>query len=141
MAYGLGNYIYDIDLTEDGATFTFSDPDDPANSATATVKADAVEGSPDSREAAEIAFAQVQSGLDDKRLDRIQKEEEKALKDSHDREKREAAAREEFFGSIEDVKVQPHHVEKDGTVVYTDEPPRADSSESAPEPDDKKKKK
>ena len=137
MAYGLGNYIYETEMIDSGVKFRFVDPDDPSNSAEATVKTNEVDASPEGREAAEIAFAQVRAGMDAKRLERIQKEEEAELQANHDREQKEVAAREDFFNSTEDVTVRPHHVEEDGTRVYNDQVPNNRQSND----NDKKKKK
>jgi hypothetical protein len=95
--YGLGNFQYDIKVEDGNANFNFFDPEDASNTASVSVpQKEFPEGvtQADTREVADLAYAQCQKVLNDKRDARIQKSEEDALakKQEEDAAAREAAA-------------------------------------------------
>lgn len=130
---GLGNFVYELNVKDGAANFHFVDPHDSNNTADVSVSAkDFPEGAPaDSRQVADLAFAQCAKVLNDKRDARIRKEAdaERADKLKEDARAREAA--EDFLANSNDVAVEPAKVEDDGTKVYN----TADKSDSS----DKKK--
>lgn len=95
--YGLGNFQYDITVEDGNANFKFFDPQDASNTASVSVPQkefpDGIKQA-DTREVADLAYAQCQKVLNDKRDARIKKEEEDALakKQDEDASAREAAA-------------------------------------------------
>lgn len=106
MAYGLGNFLYDLEVKDGKALFHFYDPDDAANTAEVEVaKSDFPEGitKADSRQVADLAYAQCSKVLNDKRDARIRKEEadQLATKQAEDQRQREEA--EDFFNSTEEL--------------------------------------
>lgn len=132
--YGLGNYVYDIDVEDDGsAHFKFFDPQDPANAEEVVLAPKDFPGgvsNPDSRPVAEAAFNQCAKLLNDKRDARLQAETVAKMKAD---QAAGAAAREnaqEYLSNIQDPATEPDHVEKDGTKVYTVSPALSDASAS-----------
>jgi hypothetical protein len=95
--FGLGNFIYELEVSDGKANFNFRDPEDANNTAQVSVsQKDFPEGIPqaDSRQVAELAFAQCSKVLNDKRDARIRKEAADALEKKHaeDARQREEAA-------------------------------------------------
>lgn len=149
MAFGIGHFIYELELNKDGATYKFMDPEDPSTTASASISSKDIgeDVALDSRQAADFAFSEVSDQLNKARDARIAKEEQDdlAAKQADEQQARERAA--DFFNNTEHVAVAPHHIEKDGTTVYTvpnaSTPPAEPTkpSEEAPASDDTKKKK
>lgn len=133
--YGLGNFVYEIDIKDGKANFTFRDPEDASNTADVSVaQADFPEGvSADDRRVADLAYDQCQRVLNDKRDARIKKESADAAKAATDADAKARQDAQDFLSSAEHVAVAPHHVEDDGTTVYNTAPPETQT-------DDKKKK-
>jgi regulator of protease activity HflC (stomatin/prohibitin superfamily) len=133
--YGLGNFIYEIDVKDGKANFTFRDPEDASNTADVTIaEADFPEGVvADDRRVADLAFDQCQRLLNEKRDARIKKEAADATAEAIANDTAARQNAQDFLSSAQHVAVVPHHVEEDGTTVYNSAPP-ADST------DDKKKK-
>jgi hypothetical protein len=123
--YGLGNFVYELEVKDNAAHFKFSDPEDASNTAEVSVsQKDFPEGitTADSRQVADMAYAQCQKILNDKRDARFKKQATDALeaKTAEDARAREAAH--DFLNNAQDVATEPHHVEEDGTRVYNVEP-------------------
>lgn len=119
--YGLGNFLYEIDIADGKANFKFWDREDPSNTAEVSIaKADFPEGitDADSRQVADLAFDQCQRVLNDKRDAREKKEASEQLEAQKAEEKRARQEAQDFLSSTEDGAVAPDHVEKDGTTVY-----------------------
>lgn len=131
--YGLGNFLYEIDIADGKANFKFWDAEDPSNTADVSVaQADFPDNAPaDSRQVADLAFDQCQKVLNEKRDARIKKETTDALtaKQKEDARVREEAN--EILANGQGVEVAPAHVERDGTKVY---------NTATPEDQDNKKK-
>lgn len=134
--FGLGNFLYEIEVTDGGAKFHFFDNDDASNTADVTVAAkDFPEGAPaTSRQVADLAFSQCSKVLNDKRSTRLRKEEAEATDARLTEESRVREAGEDFHNNAQDVAVEPVKVEDDGTKVYNTGTPDAKSDGS-----DKKK--
>jgi creatinine amidohydrolase/Fe(II)-dependent formamide hydrolase-like protein len=95
--YGLGNFVYELEVSDGSANFKFRDPDDASNTAEVSVhQSDFPEGinQADSRQVADLAFAQCSKVLNDKRDKRLHAEasEDLAAKQKEDARAREAAA-------------------------------------------------
>ena len=121
QAYGLGNFLYEVDIADGNANFKFWDADDASNTAEVSVaQKDFPEGvkDADSRQVADLAFTQCQKVLNDKRDARIKKEvaDEVTAKQEEDKRVREEAAY--VLANGKDVEVAPAQIEKDGTRVY-----------------------
>jgi hypothetical protein len=119
--YGLGNFLYELEVSDGNANFKFWDAEDAANTAEVSVsQKDFPEGvkDADSRQVADIAYTQCQQVLNDKRDARLKKEaaDNVAEKQKEDKRVREEAA--DVLANGQDVAVAPAHVEKDGTRVY-----------------------
>lgn len=130
QAYGLGNFLYEIEVADGKANFKFWDADDASNTAEVSVsQADFPEGikDADSRQVAEIAFDQCQRVLNEKRNARIKKESTDAIKKSVDEAEARDQASQDYLSSTEEVAVKPAHVEKDGTKVYNTAKPSDDN--------------
>jgi hypothetical protein len=126
QTYGLGNFLYTLDVADGNANFKFWDTDDASNTAEVSVaQKDFPEGikDADSRQVADLAFEQCQKVLNDKRDARLKKETTDALaeKQKEDARVREEAA--DVLANGQDVAVAPAHIEKDGTKVYNTAPP------------------
>jgi hypothetical protein len=123
--YGLGNFLYEIEIADGKANFKFWDADDSSNTAEVTIaKADFPDNAPaDSRQVADLAFSECQQVLNDKRDARLKKQanDDLAEKQKEDKRVREEAA--DVLANGQDVAVAPAHVEKDGTKVYNTAPP------------------
>lgn len=129
--YGLGNFLYEIEVTDGKANFKFWDQEDASNTAEVSVaKADFPEGivDADSRQVAEIAFDQCQRVLNEKRDARHKKEAADSLADKTKEEARVRQVSQDYLNSTEDTVVKPHHVERDGTKVYNTETPSDDDN-------------
>jgi glutamine cyclotransferase len=64
--YGLGNFVYELEVSDGNANFKFRDPEDASNTAEVSVhQSDFPEGinQADSRQVADLAFAQCSKGL------------------------------------------------------------------------------
>lgn len=121
QTYGLGNFLYEIDVADGKANFKFWDAEDAANTAEVSIaKADFPEGitDADSRQVADLAFDQCQRVLNDKRDARLKKEAADKLATEQAEEKRARQAAQDFQANAQDVAVEPAHVDKDGTTVY-----------------------
>lgn len=123
--YGLGNFLYELEVSGGAANFSFFDQEDATNHAEVSVPAkDFPEGIADatSRQVADYAFSLCAKDLNDKRDKRIRKQASDALaaKQDEDARAREAAA--DFLNNANDVVVEPHKVEDDGTKVYNTAP-------------------
>jgi hypothetical protein len=130
QAYGLGNFLYEIDIADGSANFKFWDADDASNTAEVSVaQKDFPEGvkDADSRQVADLAFSQCQKVLNDKRDARMKKEaaDEITAKQEEDKRVREEAA--DVLANGQDVAVAPAHIEKDGTKVYNTAEPSDDT--------------
>lgn len=137
QAYGLGNFLYELDIADGNANFKFWDADDANNTAEVTVsQKDFPEGvkDADSRQVADLAYSQCQQVLNDKRDARIKKEinDEVTAKQKEDKRVRDEA--ETFLSSTADVAVKPDHIERDGTKVYNTKAPEQNQA-----PENKKK--
>lgn len=129
--FGLGNFHYEISYDGKVASYKFFDPEDETNAAETTVASKDIVGAPDSRDTAEVAYAQCAQLLNDKRDKRLAKaasdaDAEKVKKESEARE-REA----QFQRDFQDVQTAPAKVEKDGTRVYNVAPPPLVNQDSA----------
>lgn len=120
QTYGLGNFIYEIDIVDGKANFKFWDAADASNTAEVSIaKADFPDGAPaDSRQVADLAYSECQKVLNDKRDTRLKQEaaDELEAKQAEDKRVREEAN--DFLANSQDVEVAPAHIEKDGTRVY-----------------------
>lgn len=120
QTYGLGNFIYEIDIVDGKANFKFWDAADASNTAEVSIaKADFPDGAPaDSRQVADLAYSECQKVLNDKRDARLKQEaaDELEAKQAEDKRVREEAN--DFLANSQDVEVAPAHIEKDGTRVY-----------------------
>lgn len=119
--YGLGNFQYDIEVSDGGANFTFFDPEDATNTEKVSIKASdfpAGVTSPDSRQVADQAYLLVEKALNEKRDARIRQQAADSLQAKHDEDARQRAAANTFMATAQDVQTDPHHTEKDGTRVY-----------------------
>ncbi len=129
--YGLGNFEYDLTVEGNNAKFKFFDPEDVTNTADVSLgEKDFPEGitAPDSRQVADVAYAQCQKVLNDKRDARIAKNEKEDLADRQAEEQRTREAAADFLNNAQDGAVAPAKVESDGTKVYN----TAGPSEAAP---------
>jgi hypothetical protein len=103
--FGLGNFLYELDVTDGSANFRFIDPDDASNVAEVSVpQSEFPEGQKaTSRDVADLAYAQCAKVLNDKRDARLQKEAVDDLKEkqAEDRRQREEAA--DFFNHSQDL--------------------------------------
>lgn len=129
--YGLNNYLYDLEVEDGAAHFTFFDPQDSSDTEEVVLapKDFPAGTNPDSRPVAEAAFLQCAKLLNDKRDARLQQEQVAKIKAAT---AAASAAREhaqEYFNNIQDPATQPDHIEKDGTKVFT--VPSASSDASA----------
>lgn len=123
--YGLGNYLYEVEVKDGAAHFDFFDPDDAGNTAQVTVNQnDFPEGvtDPTSRQVADIAFAKVAHDLDDARDARIRKQATSDLQEKHAEDKRQREASAEFINNADEVQTQTAKVDSDGTKVYNTDP-------------------
>lgn len=141
MAIGLGNFLYNLEVKDGSANFSFYDPDDADNTAETSVSdKDFGDFSADSRQVAEIAFSQVSKTLNDKRDARIKKETAKAVETDMDEKARQREASEDFLNNANDVAVAPAKVEDDGTRVYNTGEPADNGSDSSDNSSNKKSK-
>jgi hypothetical protein len=119
--YGLGNFVYELEISNDTANFSFHDPNDVTNTAEVSVsKKDFPEGivQPDSRQVADLAYAQCSKVLNDKRDARLKKEASAEFNTRTDEEARSREAQADFLNNAQDASVQPAKTEDDGTKVY-----------------------
>lgn len=103
--YGLGNFKYDITVNGTSANFKFFDPEDVTNTAEVSLhEKDFPEGitEPDTREVAEVALAQCQKLLNDKRDARIKKEREAELDEQSEETKRSREAANDFLANTQE---------------------------------------
>jgi hypothetical protein len=136
--YGLGNFVYELDIKDGNANFKFIDPDDASNTADVSVSKKDFDGfSADSRQVADLAYSQCSKLLNEARDKRLQKEaaDLDAANKAEDQRARDAAK--EFFDNAQDVQVAPAKVEKDGTTVYN----TAEAADETDASDDKSSKK
>lgn len=121
QTYGLGNFLYTIDVADGNANFKFWDQDDASNTAEVSVsQADFPEGiqDADSRQVADIAYDQCQRVLNEKRDARLKKEAADALSEKTKEDARVRQISQDHLNSAKDVEVAPAQIEKDGTRVY-----------------------
>ena len=118
--YGLGNFVYELEVKDGSANFHFVDPEAANNTADVTVASkDFPEGAPaDSRQVADVAYGQASKVLNDKRDARVRKESAKELDDRLNEEARSREAADDFLANSSDVAVEPAQTDKDGTKVY-----------------------
>jgi hypothetical protein len=119
--YGLGNFKYELEVKDGSSKFKFYDPEDASNTAEVSVsQKEFPEGvtQPDSRQVADLAYAQCAKVLNDKRDARLRKEAADALKAKQDEDARSREAAADFLNNSKDVEVEPAKVESDGTKVY-----------------------
>lgn len=113
--YGLGNFLYEVEISDGKANFSFHDPEDPSNTAEVSVaKADFPDGAPaDSRQVADLAYSECQKVLNDKRDARVKKQaaDDLTAKQAEDKRVREEAA--DVLANGQDVAVAPAAIEKD----------------------------
>jgi len=117
--FGLGNFLYELTVQDGKASFHFYDQDDAENTADVSLGTKDFNGySADSRQVADIAYAQASKVLNDKRDARLAKKAaaDLSVKQTEDSRLREAG--EDFQNNAQDVAVQPAQVEEDGTHVY-----------------------
>jgi len=134
QAYGLGNFLYEVEFSNGKANFKFWDADDVTNTAEVSVApADFPEGikDADSRQVAEIAYDQCQRVLNEKRNARIKQEATDAIATKVDEDEKREQIAQDYLNSTEEVAVKPATVDKDGTTVYNTAKPS--------DKDDKKK--
>lgn len=106
MAYGLGNFLYDLEVRDGKALFRFYDPEDAENTAEVEVsKSEFPEGitQADSRQVADIAYAKCAKVLNDKRDARFQKESADQLAAKQEEDARQAGEAREFFENSEEL--------------------------------------
>lgn len=106
MAYGLGNFVYELEVSDGSANFHFYDPEDASNTADVSVSAsDFPEGitQPDSRQVADLAFAQCQSLLNGKRDERIRETSASELEAKHDEDARAREAAQDFHNNSQEL--------------------------------------
>lgn len=130
--FGLGNFLYEIEVKDGTANFSFFDPDDASNTAQASVaQKDFPEGitQPDSRQVADLAFSKVSKEMNEKRDDRIRKEHDEAFEKKNEEDARARDAAADILNNGKDVQTEPTKVEDDGTRVYN-------SGEAAPSEED-----
>lgn len=135
--YGLGNFVYEFTVDNGSANFKFHDPEDANNTAEVSVNnKDFPEGitQADSRQVADLAFAQCSKQLNDTRDERLSKEASDKLDKEQEEGHRQREAASEFFNNSADGAVPPAKVEEDGTKVYN----TAEPSDSKPKEDKKK---
>lgn len=119
MSFGLGNYLYDLDVSGGAANFKFRDPEDSDNTAEVSVSEKDFGGfNADSRQVAEVAYAQVCKALNDKRDARVKKQTAAAVDADLTEKARVREAADDFLNNAQDVSVAPAKVEEDGTKVY-----------------------
>lgn len=139
--FGLGNFLYDLEVKDGKANFHFYDDEDADNTADVTLSAKDFNGfDATSRQVADIAYAQAAKVLNDKRDARLAKQAQKdlAAKQTEDARSREAQA--DFTNNAKDVAVEPAQVEEDGTHVYNTDNAQAATKTDADASDDKKSK-
>lgn len=116
LQYGLGNFLYELEVSNGNANFKFWDTDDASNTAEVSVaQKDFPEGikDADSRQVADLAFSQCQQVLNDKRDARVKKElaDDVANKQKEDKRVRDEAA--DVLANGQDPSVAPAEVQKD----------------------------
>lgn len=131
--FGLGEFLYELTVSDNEAQFNFWDREDATNTADVSIATkDFPEGitDPTARQVADLAFGQCSKVLNQKRDARLKKEAADAFSASQDlaAKNREAAA--DHFATTEDVVTAPALVLKDGTKVYN--VPRDGSASSEP---------
>ena len=108
--YGLGQFKYDIEINGKSAKFSFYDPEDVDNTAEVSLsEKDMPEGveTPDDRQVAELAFAQCQKLLNDKRDARMIKDRTEDLKEQDAETKRSREVANDFLANVAGSKEQP----------------------------------
>lgn len=106
MALGLGNFLYELEVKDGSANFHFYDPEDAGNTADVSVsKDDFPEGinQPDSRQVADLAFAQCSKVLNDKRDARIRKQAAADLEAKHDEDARQREEAADFLNNSQEL--------------------------------------
>lgn len=116
QTYGLGNFLYTIDVADGNANFKFWDQEDASNTAEVSVsQKDFPAGitDADSRQVADLAFDQCQKVLNEKRDARVKKQatDELAEKQKEDARVREVSA--EILANGQDPAVAPAEIQKD----------------------------
>lgn len=139
--YGLGNFLYEVEVSGGKANFTFYDPQDASNTVEVSIaQSDFPDGvSADSRQVADMAYDQCQRVLNEKRDARQKKEAADQLASEKKEEARARQDAQDFYANSQDVTVEPAKVEKDGTTVYNTEN-NGDSSSASDNSQDNKKK-
>lgn len=140
--YGLGNFVYELEVSNGNANFKFYDPEDAANTAEVAVsQKDFPEGitQPDSRQVADIAYAQCSKVLNDKRDARLKKQNTAEFNARQDEDARSREAQADFLNNANDASVQPAKTEDDGTKVYNTENAPASTETQANTPNSNKK--
>lgn len=110
--YGLGNFRYELTFDGKSANFKFVDPEDINNTAEVSVSKDQFpEGinDADSRQVADIAYAQVAKLLNDKRDARHLKEQADAEKKQADADKQAREAANDFFNKANELSDQRNY--------------------------------
>lgn len=139
MSFGLGNFLYDIEVKDGKAKFNFRDPEDADNTAECTVDEKDFGGfNADSRQVAEIAYAQVSKTLNDKRDARVKKQTAEAHAADVDEKARAREAEADFTNNARDVAVEPAQVDSDGTRVYNTGAPDGTTGANASDETSKK---
>jgi hypothetical protein len=104
--FGLGNFVYELEVSDGKANFKFRDPEDATNTAEVSVsQEDFPEGitQADSRQVADLAFAQCSKVLNDKRDARTRKEAADALQAKHDEDARQREESADFLNNAQDL--------------------------------------
>lgn len=119
--YGLGNFLYTLDVVDGKANFKFRDPEDASNTAEVSVsQSDFPDGvtQADARQVADVAYAQCSKVLNDKRDARVRKQAAKDLEAKHEEDARVRESAADFLNNAQDAAVQPVKTEDDGTNVF-----------------------
>lgn len=115
MAFGLGNFLYEVSFDGKTANFNFWDPEDTSNTAQVSVpQKDIPAGqSADSRDVAEHAYNQVSKDLNGKRDSRLIKEREETVTTQQTAEARARAETEDYLKSAQENVTEPAAIETD----------------------------
>lgn len=128
MAYGIDNFLYTIEVNGKTATYKFTDPGDITNVAEGVLNEQEIpkDNTFDSREATDLAYAQVSVKLNEKRNARVAKEAQNELKAQQETDAASRASAADFQAKAQETVVEPagEETREDGTVqtVYNTSP-------------------
>jgi hypothetical protein len=98
--FGLGNYLYELNVDNGSANFHFYDPEDAENTADVSVPQSDFNGAKATdRTIADLAFAQCQKVMNDKRDARQAREQIDALKAKQTEDRRQRDAETDFINN------------------------------------------